>query len=165
MDAARLPGNHRTLAVEPIRNKTFEAELDVRLQEALRRRLYRTAGVELADPGNSGLVLTLEIQAFDRSRARSTNNTSVTQLNHYVAGTMTLREPGTGRVLLDRLPIVLSTSYALPVADVETPAVRDDALNDVVAQFAQAVVDRLLVNFGPSDLPPAKAPPPPAPRT
>jgi len=67
MDSPRLPNHHRTLALGPIRNRTFEAELDVRLQSALRRILYRTAGVSLSAPEDSGLVLALEIERLGGS--------------------------------------------------------------------------------------------------
>jgi hypothetical protein len=166
MDAPRLPNNHRTLALDPVRNRTYEGELDVRLRQALRRILYRTAGVEMVSPEDSGLLLILEIQQLDLVRARSLDSTDVKRLNYHIAGTMTLKEQGTGRLLLDKLPVALNTRYDLPEAAVETPAVRDDAVNDVVSQFAEAIVARLLVNFEPEELPPPKpSAAPPAPQT
>jgi hypothetical protein len=158
MDAPRLPNNHRTLALSPVRNRTFEGELDVRLQQSLRRILYRTAGVQLVSPGESGLLLTLEIQKLDLVRSRSLDSTTVLGLGYHIAGTITLKEQGTGKLLIDKQPLLLNTSYALPVADLETPAVRDDALNGVLEKFAEAIVAQLLVNFNPQDRPPAKVP-------
>jgi hypothetical protein len=156
MDAPHLPNNHRTLALDPVRNRTFEGELDVRLQQALRRLLYRTAGVEMVSPDESGLLLTLEIQQLDLERARSLDSTDVKRLNYHIAGVITLKEQGTGRLLIDKAPVAVNTRYDLPEAAVETPAVRDDAVNAVVAQFAEAVVARLLVNFDRGELPPPK---------
>jgi len=158
MDAPRLPNNHRTLALNPVRNFTFEGELDVRLRQSLRRILYRTAGVEMGQPEESGLLLTLEIHKLDLVRARSLDNTAVLLLNYQIAGTITLKEQATGKLLMDKQPIALGARYDLPKADIETPAVRDDALKGVMDQFAEAIVAQLLVNFNPQDRPPPKPP-------
>ena len=160
MDAPRLPNNHRTLALAPVRNLTFEGELDVRLQRSLRRILYRAAGVEMVGPDESGLLLTLEIHKLDLVRARSIDSSQVLLLNYQIAGTITLKEQASGKLLIDKQPLALNTRYDLPRADIETPAVRDDALNGVMDKFAEAIVAQLLVNFNPQDRQPPKPPAP-----
>lgn len=147
MDAPRLPNDRRTIAVEPIRNRTFEAELDVRLQQQLRRRLFRTAGIRVVPPERSDLVLDIELRQLALNRARDITSTDVTSLVYQLSGTMTLRDAGSGKLIFERLPISVSSSYQLPEASIETPAVSDEALNNTIAAFADAVIQELLRSF------------------
>ena len=147
MESPSLPNQRQSIGIDPIRNNTYEAELDVRLQEELRRRLFRDAGIRVAQPERSDLVLTVELKQLSLTRIRDVDSTNVRKLTLNMAGAMTLRDTVTGQVLYDKVPVNATTRYDLPESAVETPAVRDDALGDVIGVFADNVVRRLLLSF------------------
>jgi hypothetical protein len=147
MESPSLPNQRQSIGIDPIRNNTYEAELDVRLQEELRRRLFRDAGIRVAQPERSDLVLTVELKQLELTRIRDVDSTNVRKLTLNMTGAMTLRDTVSGQVLYDNVPVRATTRYDLPQSAVETPAVRDDALGDVIGAFADTVVKRLLLSF------------------
>lgn len=147
MESPSLPNHRQSIGIDPIRNRTYEAELDVRLQAELRRRLFRDAGIRVAQPERSDLVLTVEVQQLDLVRTRDVDSTNVRKLRLNMSGVMTLRDTVTGQVIYDKVPVGAGTRYDLPESAVETPAVRDDALGDVIGAFADKVMQRLLLSF------------------
>jgi hypothetical protein len=147
MEAPRLPNGRHTVGIDPIVNRTYEGELDVRLQQELRRRLFRDAGIRVWPIEQSDLVLTLELSTLAYNRARDINRSDVSSVSLSLAGVMTVRDAGTGQLLFNRAPVGASAALELPQAAVETPAVRDDAIDEVVGAFADAVIERLLLNF------------------
>jgi len=147
MESPRLPNDRHSIGVAPIRNLTYEAELDVRLQEALRRRLYRDPAIRAAEPERSELVLDIELNQLSLVRVLDLNSTNVRLLTLGLGGIMTLRDTGTGALIFDRLPVLVSSRYELPESALETPALRDDALATVLSEFADQVVKQLLLTF------------------
>ena len=148
MDAPGLPAQHRTLAVDTIRNATFTAELDVRLQREVRRLLFRDAGIHVVPKSRTDLVLQIVVSEISVSRRRSVTDTSVGRLIYNLNGSVSLWEVSSGRFLISGRPIAASSrlDFAKP-APLETPAVRDEGLNDAIELFAARVVDALLVDF------------------
>lgn len=147
MESPRLPNQRQSIGIEPIRNRTFEAELEIRMQHELRQRFFRDAGIRTGDPDRSELVLSVTLDDLTITRARELDSTDVRRLAIRLSGSMTVRDVGTGELVIDRSPVAVSTRYDLPEAAVETPAVRDDALSDAVAAFADKVLERLLLSF------------------
>ena len=149
MDSPGLPAQHRTLAVNTIRNATFTAELDVRLQRELRRLLFRDAGIHVVPQSGTDLVLQIEVSEIRVSRRRSVDDTSVGQLTYNLNGLVSLREISSGRFLISRRAIAANSrlDFDEEAETLETPAVRDEGLNDAIELFAARVVDALLVDF------------------
>jgi hypothetical protein len=147
METPRLPNARHTIGVAPIVNRTFEAELDIRLQHELRERFFREAAIGVRDPERSDLVLTLRLDQLSYARARDITRGDVSSVSMSLSGVMTLRDAITGELILDRAPVSAGQSLELLQATVETPAVRDDALREVIRAFADAVVARLLTVY------------------
>jgi hypothetical protein len=146
MESPRLPNDRQTIAVAPVRNRTYEAELDVRLQQELRRRFFRDAAIRVGTPERSDLVLTVELERLLLTRARDLATFEVLALTYQLTGVITLRDAVSGDLILDRQPVGVTAVYSLTEATLETPAVRDEALHDVISAFADAVMSRLLLN-------------------
>lgn len=147
MDAPGLPAQHRTLAVDTIRNATFTAELDVRLQREVRRLLFRDAGIHVVPKSRTDLVLQIVVSEISVSRRRSVTDTSVGQLTYRLNGSLSLWEVSSGRFLISGRPIAARSRLDFANPTLETPAVRDEGLNDAIELFAARVVDALLVDF------------------
>jgi hypothetical protein len=147
MESPQLPNNRHSIGVAAIRNFTYEAELDVRLQEALRQRLFRDPAIRVTPPDRSELVLTMEIKGLNIARARDLDSTDVRRLNLNVSGVMSVRDVNTGALIHDRTPVAADLRYDLPESALETPALRDDAIDSLLAVFADKVVDNLLLTF------------------
>lgn len=147
MERRRLPDGARHLALEVVRNRTFTGELDVRLRAELRRLLFRDAGIRLTSRAESEQVLEITLTDIAVSRARSLDATDVSQLGYTLSGEMTLLETRSGRPLIDGQRVVGRSSLDFRRARIESPAVRDEGINDALADFARNVRDRLLLNF------------------
>ena len=147
MDKPRLPGGARNLSVAVIRNQTFTGEVDVRLQHELRRLLYRDAGIHVTPREQSQLNLEISIRKLVIVRRTSLQNTSVKNLTYRLSGEISLIDTDTGEVLIDGHPIATATRLDFIQAQLETPAIRDEILTDALKEFAQLIVDRLLLDF------------------
>ncbi|MEE8396478.1 MAG: hypothetical protein V3S29_10525, partial [bacterium] len=101
-DPARLPGNAASLAIGAVRNLTYTGELDLRLIGALRARLSRNPYFLLAAPGQSELVLDVDLKELQVSRALvfSTTNadgsTTNLRMTSVLTGRIVLRHQGPG---------------------------------------------------------------------
>lgn len=147
MESPRLPNDRHSIGVEPVYNRTYEAELDVRMQEELRRRLYRDPAIRVTPPERSELVLNVELQDLTLSRSRSLDSTDIRAITLSLRGVMSLRDAASGELIYDRQPVAVSSRYDLPDSALETPAVRDDALSTVLTDFADQIVRQLLLTF------------------
>ena len=147
MERPGLPNQRQSIGVGPIRNLTYEGERDVRPARELWRRLFQDAAIRVSDLDRSELVLTVEIQQLTLSRARNLDSTDVLSLSLSLAGSITLRDAITGQFIYDEQSVSATTRYDLPEAATETPAVRDDAIDDVIAAFADSVMQQLLATF------------------
>ena len=147
MDAPGLPEGHRTLAVDTVRNETFTAEVDVRLQRELRRQLFRDAAIRVVSPTQTDLLLQITVKSASASRSRGVNDTSVSKLAYNLSGSMTLLEQSSGRLLVDRKPVSGTSRLNFAERTVETPAVREEGLNDAITALAGSIVQELLVDF------------------
>ena len=147
MDAPGLPAKHRTLAVDTIQNKTFTAELDVRLQREVRRLLLRDAGIHVVPMSQTDLVLRVTLDELRISRARNITDTSVGTFAVSISGSVSLWEVSSRTYLINNRKVSARSRLSFSERTLETPAVRDEGINDALALFAERVVQTILVDF------------------
>ena len=146
-DRAGLPGNARTLGIAAIRNETFAGELDVRLQRELRRRFLRNPRIRVADAAASDLVLQVNLTELAVTRSRLISSATVTALTYSLTGNATLLDRRDSHKVFERLPVSSSATLNFDNATLETPAVSDQAVDDVVSAFAAMIEARILTTF------------------
>jgi hypothetical protein len=146
-DVPALPGGAHTLALQRVANLTDTGELDVRLRALLQQRLAQQAHVRVLPPERSALGLSLALDAFAIDRALDPAITSDRSFQYSLNGRMTLIELSSGRKLIDNEAVSASVQRLYAPAVQETPAIRDEGINDVLAAFAEAVERRLFRTF------------------
>lgn len=142
-DIPVLPGGGHSLALERIENLTDMGELDVRLRTQLERRLAQQANVRVLPPERSALSLSLTLDTFALDRVLDPAITSDRSFLYTLTGRMTLTELSSGRKLIDNVPVTAQVQRLYTPTMLETPAIRDEGTNDVVAAFASEVETRL----------------------
>ncbi len=146
-DVPALPGGAHDLTLQRIANLTDMGELDVRLRAQLERRLAQMAHVRLVAPERSALALSISLISLTIDRSLDLAITADRTFLYSLSGSLTLTDQRTGRNVIsaERINVQVSRLYAPTVR--ETPAIRDEGLNDVVARFAEEVEQRLFRSF------------------
>ena len=145
-DIPRLPGGARSLSVEAIRNYTDMGELDVRLRAHLRQRLAQQAHISLLPAAQGALVLSIDLDRFTLARTLDPTLAIERTFTYTLTGRLTRVDPRTGVRHLNGEAITVSAARAYPPV-LETPAIRDEGINDLLAAFAEQVEQRLLRAF------------------
>ncbi|MBI3993347.1 MAG: hypothetical protein HY342_08735 [Candidatus Lambdaproteobacteria bacterium] len=146
-DRAGLPGDARTLGIAVIRNDTFAGELDVRLQRELRQRFLRNPRIRIADAADSDLVLSVNLTGLTITRTRLISSATVTALTYSLTGDATLLDQRDRRALFERERVSATSTLNFNTATLETPAVRDEAIDDVLGSLAASIEARILTTF------------------
>lgn len=147
LDTPRLPDNAGTLAIGTIRNRTFQGELDVRLQHRLRSLLAKHPGFELTTPDHSDLVLDIELTQFRAVRARDLVSTNLTSVSFQILGLVSVYDRRKGKFYIARQPVNSVSTLDFDSPTVETPAIRDEGLEDAIQTFASNVENLLFLAF------------------
>jgi len=117
-EVRRVHGKIRTVFVEPIRSKEFRRELEMRLTEAVAKRIevdtpYRISSKERADTILSGEILEVRQSVFGTDflldRPRETATTFLIALRW--------RHPGTGKILVERKVYTETDTWVPPVGE------------------------------------------------
>jgi len=147
MGSPRLPGDAGTLAIAVIRNRTFAGELDVRLQHRLRELLLKHPGVELGPIDHSDLILDIELIQFQPVRTRDIASTNFTSVSYLLSGLVSVYDRRRGVYYFRRSQIAASSKLDFDTPTIETPAIRDEGVEDALNAFALQVENLLfLVN-------------------
>lgn len=146
-DVPHLPAGAESIALRSVQNGTDTGELDVRLRAALLERLHKRAHVRLLPPERSTLALEVELTELTIYRVLDPAITSDRSFVYSLTGVMSLIDQRTGHRLVNNAVISARVSrlYAPDVR--ETPAIRDEGLNDVLASFADQVERRVFLTF------------------
>jgi hypothetical protein len=147
VDTPRLPGNAGTLAIGVIRNRTFQGELDVRLQHRLRSLLLKHPGFELGPPDHSDLILDIELTQFRVVRGRDLASTNLTNVSFQLVGLVSVYDRRQSRYYVNRQPVNSTSRLDFDSPTVETPAIRDEGLEDAVSSFAIQVENLVFLTF------------------
>ncbi len=143
----RLPGDAGRLAIGPVRNHTFTGELDVRLREALRRRLLAHAFVRPVAGARSELVLEIDLDALDVQRRVDAIDPGRRVLTFTVRGRMRVRDRRGEDAVVHDQRVSAAEAVVVDATALETPAVRDEGIDDALDAFAAQVERRLLQHF------------------
>lgn len=146
-DAPRLPVGAQSLALHDVQNRTQQAELDVRLRGELLGRLERHAHVRLLPEARSTLLLEVALDEFTITRTLDPAITSDRSFVYQLTGRMSLTDQRNGYRLIDNAGVSASVSRLYAPDVVETPAIRDEGINDVLERFAEQVEHRLFLVF------------------
>ena len=92
-------------------------------------------------------MLQVTVTHLTTSRARSVNETGVRRLRYVVSGKMSLLDTNSGELLVDRKQVSGNSRLDFAERTLETPAVRDEGLNDAIAALADRIVQELLADF------------------
>jgi hypothetical protein len=147
VDTPRLPGNAGTLAIGVIRNRTFQGELDVRLQHRLRSLLLKHPGFELGAPDHSDLILDIELTQFRVVRARDLASVNLNSVSFQLVGLVSVYDRRQSRYYVNRQPVNSTSRLDFDAPTVETPAIRDEGLEDAVLSFATQVENLVFLTF------------------
>lgn len=147
VDTPRLPGNAGTLAIGVIRNRTFQGELDVRLQHRLRSLLLKHPGFELGPPDHSDLILDIELTQFRTVRARDLASVNLNSVTFQLVGLVSVYDRRQSRYYVNRQPVSSTSRLDFDAPTVETPAIRDEGLEDAVLSFATQVENLVFLTF------------------
>jgi len=146
-DQARLPGDAHSVAIGLIQNRTNAGELDVRLHSMLRQRLLRHPNIIVTSPDKSNLLLETRLNELRIVRQRDVSSATVTSLSYTLLGDFSLRDQRDGNLWWNRQPVTAVGSLNFNTPTLETPAVQDEALNDTLERFAEALERHILTAF------------------
>jgi len=146
-ESPRLPGNAGTIAIAEIRNRTLTGEVDVRLAHQLRALLLKHPGIQLTTPDHSDLVLDIELTVLRIVRTRDLATTSLTGVSYQLAGQVSVYDRRSRQYYIyhEVLQGISTLNFDSPT--VETPAIRDEGLDDAIQDFALKVEDTLFLSF------------------
>jgi hypothetical protein len=113
----------------------------------LKRRFSGHANIRLRDPGKSDLELRIDLTRFETTRALDPAIASDRVFGYRLQGLLTLFDARTGRALISRHPLSVSVRRYHAETVVETTAIRDEGLTDVLKAFADQVERRVLLAF------------------
>jgi len=139
----RLPGNAGTLHIAVIRNRTFTGELDVRLQHDLRELLLKHPGVELGPMDRSDLILDIELTQFRSVYGLNIASTNLSSVTYQLAGLVSVYDRRQSRYYVKKTPISAVSAIDFDTPTVETPAIRDEGIEDALKTFAVQVENLL----------------------
>ncbi len=142
-----LPAGARSLGLAPVKNLTGSGELDVRLHALLKRRFSGHANIRLRDPGKSDLELRIDLTRFETTRVLDPAIESDRVFGYVLHGTLTLFDARSGKALISKHPLSASVRLYHAATVVETTAIRDEGLTDVLKAFTNQVERRVLLVF------------------
>lgn len=142
-----LPGGATRLAIAPVQNATYESELDIRLRARLDKRLRSHAHLRLVDRPRAELVLEVGLQELTIMRTIETIAPRRKVLTFTLTGRVSLMDRRSDDYVLSDSPVTATEQVAVAEAALETPAIRYDGIDKVVAAFAEEVEAMLLRHF------------------
>ena len=146
-DVPALPAGARSLAIGQVNNLTGTGELDIRLRTLLKQRMRRRALVRLRPVETSDLVLSIDLTDFRIDRVLDPAIESDRSFGFLVAGRIILLDRRTGRALIaGRAVQAQVTRYHAPSV-LETPAIRDEGITDVLTALAEQVERQVFLEF------------------
>lgn len=146
-DVPRLPAGAESVALQPVRNLTDQAELDVRLRGKLLQRLQRHAHVRIVPEETSTLLLTVQLDGFSISRVLDPALSVDRSFVYTLRGRITLVDQRSGRALISNQSVIARAGILYAGGVLETPAIRDEGIDDVLDGFAEQVEHRLFLSF------------------
>ncbi len=147
LESPHLPNEAGTLGLAAVRNRTFTGELDVRLQHRLRSLLLRHPGFQIGQPEHADLVLDVELSDLNVIRARDLASTNLTSVSYRLVGFISLYDRRSSQYYFNRQPVVSTSHQDFDTPVTETPAIRDEGLDDAVEGFARQVEGMLFYTF------------------
>ncbi|MCH7476625.1 MAG: hypothetical protein IIA14_00810 [SAR324 cluster bacterium] len=146
-EVPRLPDKATSIGIGSVKNRTATGQLDVLLKTALIRQLSRNPAFFLTGGERSQLILEIDLSRLDVSRARSVSNPEISSLAFTLRGKMKLIRRADGKAIFSGASISANTHLDFDLPVIETPALRDEGINDLVTAFARAVEERLTNHF------------------
>ena len=147
MEGEYLPDNLSTLSIGAIHNRTFMGELDLRLKHELRRKLLRNPNFRLMPKGRGELTLAISLTKAEFVRSLDTSDIDISSLRVRLAGTVVLRRTDSKPRLMRERTISVTSLIRFDQPVIETPAVRDEVINDAIVAFVERVESLIYMNF------------------
>ncbi len=147
METRSLPDHAHSLSIGKVRNLTYTGELDVRVKQELRQKLLRNPALVLKSPKESDLVLDIDLDSLNVSRALDVSDTDLSSLLYSLSGGMTLYRPFPRKTVVLQRKVSASTRLNFNQAVIETPAVRDEITTDVILAFVAEIEHQLFQHF------------------
>ena len=142
-----LPAAARSIAVGQVANLTGTGELDVRLRGLLQKRLRRHAHVAIVPAARSDLLLSVQVAKFSITRVIDPAVSADRSFGFRLSGRMTLTDQRNGKDLIANKRIAASVGRLHSPTVRESPAIRDEGVNDVLDAFAAEVEKQVLQSF------------------
>jgi hypothetical protein len=142
-----LPAGARSIAIGEVANLTTVGELDVRLRALLHRQLLRRTHVLLRPRETSDLVVSVTLAELTLTRLLDPTLTADRSFRFALRGSVTLIDRRSGKPLIAGRSLSAAVRRLYPPEVLETPAIRDEGLNDVLAAFAEAVEREVFLVF------------------
>lgn len=146
-DRPALPAAAHSLGVGPVINLTGTGELDVRLRALLLEKFATHAHIRLGGPSNSDLELRVTLNSFQITRALDTVIGTDRAFGFSLAGSLKLIDNRSGKTLIASHPFQAGLTRYYAPSVLETPAIRDEGMQDVLKTAAEQVVNRVLLVF------------------
>ncbi len=146
-DVPRLPAGAHSVGVARVANLTDTGELDVRLHRMLLRALQQRASVQLLPPERAALTVEVTLTTFTITRTLDPTITTDRSFGFALSGTVTVTDQRTRRRLITDHPLSAAVTRLHAPTVLETPAIRDEGTNDVLAAFAVQVERLLFTTF------------------
>jgi len=135
-----FPSNVKTVHVEPFKSRVFRRRIEMRLTEAVKKRITMDTDYRLADQSKADTVLFGEILNVKQGTIGHDfvlNQPRETQLTLVVS--FQWKDLRTGEILVDRPRWLQTFDYSRPVGEREV-----DALNGVCDRMAEQIVEEVM---------------------
>jgi len=146
-ETPRLPGNAGTIAIATIRNRTTQGEVDVRLGHELRALFLKHPGIQMGSLDHTDLVLDIELTLMRVIRNRDLASTNLTSVQFQLVGDVSVYDRRTSQYFFYKLPVESLSRLDFDSPTIETPAIRDEGLDDAIRSFAERIENMLFYTF------------------
>ncbi len=146
-DPQALPAGARSLSIGRVNNLTGTGELDIRLRSLLTRRLSSSSQFQLRPVRKSDLEIRVDLTVFRIDRVLDPAIDTDRAFGFHVSGTLTLVDRRTRRVIIARRRLSATVNRFHGATVLETPAIRDEGITDVLHKFAGEVENQVLLVF------------------
>lgn len=142
-----IPGNLQTIYVDTFKNKipidaiyAYEPGLEIKITNAIIRRLHRDGNLKVAGPEEADAVLEGDLVEFSQEGLRFSGLERVQEYRLFVVVALTLREVKTGKVLWEERNFSGDEPYFVQGSRAGSLS---EAADKAIERLARNVVDRI----------------------
>ncbi len=145
-----LPSDAGSLAILPIQNQTFQAELETRLMRHLRRLLRNNSSVRIATPEEADLILVIQLKSLRTSQTSVAADGFTVELQLSLAGSVVLQDRDSEEPIWTESSMSAKGVLLYEQGEASkgvTVSTRGRGLDQVTSAFAQRVYERIFFRF------------------